>query len=72
MIYGTSYFPTRQDALKYYTALRLSSYEIMLKFENGEIHIGKPPGLNSLRRAVIHLDQGSSRRYYIHEDVRIG
>ncbi len=72
MIYGTPYFPTRQDALKYYTALRLSSYEIMLKFEDGEIHIGKPPGLNSHQRAEIHLDQGSSRRYYIHEDVKAG
>jgi len=72
MIYGTSYFPSRWDAVKYYSVLGFKSYEVKEMIKNGEIHIGMPPGLNSLRRAVAQKDQGGSKRYFIHEDVRVG
>ena len=72
MIYRTSYFPTRGDALKYYHAQGRFSFMVDNMISDGEIHIGIPPGLHSLRRAVLHDDQGGSRRYYIHEDIRIG
>ena len=72
MRYGTSYFPTRLDALKYYQALGAEWWDVNEMIKNGEIHIGKPPDLHSLRRAVAHNDQGGSKRYFIYEDVRIG
>ena len=72
MIYGTSYFPSRWDAVKYFSALGYNSAEVKEKIKNGEIHIGKPPGLDSLRKAVAQKDQGGSKRYFIHEDVRLG
>ena len=72
MRYGTSYFPSRQDAVKYFTAQNYSVYYIIRMIKDGEIHIGTPPGLSSLRRAVLHKDQGGSQRYFIHEDTRIG
>ena len=72
MIYGTSYFPSRWDAVKYYSVLGFKSSDVKEMIKSGEIHIGKPPGLNSLRRAELRDDQGGSKRYFIHEDVRIG
>ncbi len=72
MRYGTSYFPTRGDALKYYLALGAEWWDVNEMIKNNEIHIGKPPGLHSLRRAVLHDDQGGSQRYFIHEDIRVG
>ena len=72
MIYGTSYFPTRGDALKYYRAQGSFSFMVDNMIADCEIHIGVPPGLHSLRRAVLHDDQGGSQRYFIHEDIRIG
>ena len=72
MVYGTSYFPTHGDALKYYNAQGSFSFIVDNKIADGEIHIGVPPGLHSLRRAVLHDDQGGSQRYFIHEDIRIG
>jgi hypothetical protein len=72
MIYGTSYFPTRGAALKYYSAQGSFSFMVDNMIADCEIHIGVPPGLHSLRRAVLHDDQGGSQRYFIHEDIRIG
>ena len=72
MIYGTAYFPTRQDALKYFKVLDMDSNDVNVMIKLGKIHIGKPPGLDSLRRAVLHKDQGGSQRYFIHEDVKLG
>ena len=72
MRYGTSYFPSQQDAVKYYTTQGYSVYYVIRMIKEGSIHIGMPPGLNSLRRAVLHKDQGGSQRYFIHEDIRIG
>ena len=72
MIYGTSYFPSRWDAVKYFSVLGYNSSEVKEMIKNGEIHIGKPPGLDSLRKAVAQKDQGGSKRYFIHEDVRLG
>lgn len=72
MVYGTSYFPTRGDALKYYSAQGMFSFQILNKIADGEAHIGMPPDLSSLRRAVLHRDAGGSQRYFIHEDIRIG
>ncbi len=72
MVYGTSYFPTKGDAYKYYHAQGEYSFQVDNKIKEGSIHIGSPPDLTSLRRAVLHDDQGGSRRYFIHEDIRIG
>ena len=72
MIYGTSYFPTDCDAVKYYKTKGYHRKDVMQMIDKGEIHVGMPPGLNSLKRAVLHKDQGGSKRYFIHEDVRIG
>ena len=72
MRYGTSYFPTRLDAYKYYSVMGFEWRDVIYMLERHEIHIGKPPGLNSLRRAVAQKDQGGSKRYFIYEDIRIG
>ena len=72
MIYGTSYFPTNWDAVKYYEPMGYHRLDVMQMISKGEIHIGKPPGLNARRRAVLRKDQGGSTRYFIHEDVRVG
>lgn len=72
MVYGTSYFPTRGDALKYYHTQGIFSFQVDNKIEDGEIHIGTPPGLSYLRRAVLRRDSGGSQRYFIYEDIRIG
>lgn len=72
MVYGTSYFPSRWDAVKYYSVLGFKSPDVKEMIKKGVIHIGKPPGLNSMRRAVAHNDQGKSKRYFIHEDTKIG
>ena len=72
VVYGTSYFPTRGDAFKYYSAQGIFSFQVANKIDDGEIHIGKPPGLHALRRAVLHDCQGGAERYYIHEDIRVG
>jgi len=68
MVYGTSYFPSRQDAVRYYSVLGFKPADVEEMIKKGAIHIGKPSGLNSLRRAVLHNDQGRSKRYFIHED----
>ena len=44
MVYGTSYFPTRGDAYKYYSAQGVFSFQVDNKITDGEINIGKPPG----------------------------
>ena len=72
MIYGTSYFPTNWDAVKYYEPMGYHRLDVMQMISKGEIHIGKPPGLNARRKAVAQKDQGGSKRYFIHEDVRVG
>ena len=72
MVYGTSYFPTKGDAYKYYHVLGMYSFQVDNKISSGEVNIGVPPDLTSLRRAVLHDDQGGSRRYFIHEDIRVG
>ena len=72
MIYGTSYFPTHGDALKFYSAQGIFSFQTNNKIKDGEIHIGIPPILDSNSIAILHTDQGGSQRYYIHEDIRIG
>ena len=73
MVYGTSYFPTRGDACKYYSAQGIFSFQVDNKIEDGEIHIGKPPGyLGPECRAILQNDQGGSKRWFIAEDVRVG
>ena len=72
MVYGTSYFPTRGDACKYYSTYGIFSFQVDSKIDAGEIHIGMPPDLSTLRRAVLRDDQGGSQRYFIEEDIRVG
>tara|TARA_B100000214_G_scaffold344933_1_gene294448 strand:- start:213 stop:434 length:222 start_codon:yes stop_codon:yes gene_type:complete len=73
MVYGTSYFPTRGDAYKYYRAQGVFSFQVDNKINDGEIWIGKPPGyLGHNARAFLQNDQGGSKRWFIAEDVRVG
>ena len=72
MIYGTAYFPTMEDVFMYYMAQGHVPEHIFQKVRDGEVHVGLPPDLHSLRRAKLHDDQGGSKRYFIYEDVRVG
>ena len=71
MVYGTSYFPTKSDIYKYYGVLGYSGKEIQRKITEKEVHVGCPPNLNVLRRAVLAEDQGGSVRWFIFEDTRL-
>ena len=64
MRYGTSYFPTKEDVIKYYKPLGFSAVQALDKIKSGEVHIGKPPTLNPHKWAELRKDQGS-RRYFI-------
>ena len=66
MVYGTSYFPTLDDAHKYYGVLGFYPSDVDNKIEDGEIHIGIPSFL-----AILRKDQGGSKRWFISEDVRM-
>ena len=70
MIYGTPYFPSKEDATKYYSQFGYSEQQVESKISNKEIHIGEPPGLNEYRKAILHRDQGGSFRYFIHDITR--
>ena len=65
MRYGTSYFPTKEDVIKYYKPLGFSAAQALYKIKSGEVHIGKPPGLSPHTWAELRKDQGGSRRYFI-------
>jgi hypothetical protein len=45
IITGTSYFPTKSDAIKYYVPVCDEDVRLTVehKIAQGEIHIGKPP-----------------------------
>ena len=73
MVYGTSYFPTLDDAHKYYGVLGFYPSDVDNKIADGEINIGKPPGyLGPQAQAILQNDQGGSKRWFIAEDVRVG
>ncbi len=73
MVYGTSYFPTLDDAHKYYGVLGFYPSDVDNKIADGEINIGKPPGyLGHNARTILQNDQGGSKRWFIAEDVRVG
>ncbi len=73
MVYGTSYFPTLDDAHKYYGVLGFYPSDVDNEINDGEIWIGKPPGyLGHNPRTILQNDQGGSKRWFIAEDVRIG
>ena len=65
MRYGTSYFPTKEDVIKYYKPLGFNAAQALYKISKGEVHIGKPPGLDPHKWAELRKDQGGSRRYFI-------
>lgn len=65
MRYGTSYFPTKQDVIKYYSPLGFSETQALDKIKSGEVHIGKPPDLGLHKWSELRKDQGGSRRYFI-------
>ena len=65
MRYGTSYFPTKEDVIKYYKPLGFSATQALDKIKSSEVHIGKPPGLGLYKWAELRKDQGGSRRYFI-------
>ena len=65
MRYGTSYFPTKEDVIKYYKTLGFSAAQSLDKIKSGEVHIGKPPGLGLYKWAELRKDQGGARRYFV-------
>jgi len=85
MQYGTSYFPSLQDALNYYNGYGHGPDSVQSKIENGEIHIGSLPAHmlvaepGEYKRYAVLRDEhppgcvsGGARRWYIGVDIRIG
>ena len=85
MQYGTSYFPSLQDALNYYNGYGDDADAVQSKIENGEIHIGSLPSEMLVaqpgeykRHAVLRdenrfvSDSEEAKRWYIGIDIRIG
>jgi hypothetical protein len=61
MIFGTSYFPTMDDARAYYCMM---GGGVDRKLRSGEIHIGKPPLIDG-EVAMLQPDQNGSHRWFI-------
>ena len=86
MQYGTSYFPSLQDALNYYNGYGDDADAVQSKIENGEIHIGSlPPEMlvaepGEYKRHAVLRDENrfvwwipeKAMRWYIGVDIRIG
>jgi len=85
MQYGTSYFPSLQDALNYYNGYGDDADAVQNKIDNGEIHIGSLPSEMLVaqpgeykRHAVLRdenrfvSDSEEAKRWYIGIDIRIG
>ena len=64
MIFGTPYFPTRADAIKYYLWQR-PGVNVREKIANGEIHIGTPPKVDPTEEVFLRKDQNGARRWFI-------
>jgi len=64
MRYGTSYFPSRWDAVKYYSVLGFKSSEVKEMIKNGEIHIGMPKTTKN-QRPFLMVDHGDAKRWFI-------
>ena len=64
-IYGTSYFPTRSDVYRYYSAQQYSGAAIKQVLDEGGVHIGKPPKVSPSVKILLKADVGGSRRYHI-------
>ena len=62
MQYGTSYFPSLQDALNYYNGYGDDADAVQHKIDIGEIHIG------SLPAAMLVAQPGEYKRYAILRD----
>lgn len=63
---GTAYFPTLDDAVKYYSVNPYTPEEVKTKVANGTIFIGQPSNLKPGERAVI-VNEKPGRRYHIVE-----
>ncbi len=85
MQYGTSYFPSLQDALNYYNGYGDDADAVQNKIDNGEIHIGDlPPEMlvaqpGEYKRHAVLRDENrfesnseEAKRWYIGVDIRIG
>ena len=85
MQYGTSYFPSLQDALNYYNSYGDDVDTVQHKIDIGEIHSGRPPPEMLVaqpgeykRHAVLRdehrfvSDSEEAKRWYIGIDIRIG
>lgn len=66
MIYGTCYFPTVEDAYRYYAELEGGHYydSVNDKIASGEIKIGKPPMIRD-DHLELRRDQGGSQRWFV-------
>ena len=64
MIFGTPYFPTKQDAIKYYLWQR-PGVNVQEKLKNGEIHIGTPPKVDPTDEVFLRKDQNGAHRWFI-------
>ena len=63
MILGTAYFPTLDEACKYYSAQGISRSTVLIKVEQKEITIGVP----KLRKgeSLSLIDENPGKRFYI-------
>ena len=66
MTWGTSYFPTRGDAHKYFRPMGYFSFQVDNKITDGDIHIGKPK-LREGETCHLMADHGGSQRWFITE-----
>jgi hypothetical protein len=64
ILLGTCWFPTLNDAQRYYRELGYSKEDVDRKIESKEIFIGKPETTgNDL--AILKVDAGASKRWFI-------
>ena len=64
-VYGTSYFPTRSDVYRYYSAQHYSGDAIKYVLDQGGVHVCEPPKVSPSDKVFLKSDAGGSRRYHI-------
>ena len=62
--WGTSYFPTLNDAYKYYKTMGYYKHDVLNKVQTGEIHLGIPKTTKD-QRSFLMVDHGNSKRWFI-------
>ena len=65
--YGTPYFPSIQEARRYYSA-QFEGGNVRTKINEGEIHIGKPP--TKAGEVAYLVNERPGKRYYIRKTIK--